>query len=739
MSRRRRDLLGARLRSFVLLQGPVVRRWTLIVLVAGIPLLFLRTGSDPFNVPKLSVLITGVTFVLCLRLVELLQGAPARSLGRLFVPASLFGVAVVVAWVFADYHYWSLLGLFGRFQGLVPYLFVILFGVLIADAFDGERDRLSMALVVAGTIVGGYALIQVVGLDPFKWQLGAASGPAAQAISTLGNPNFTGGFLGIVLPLVVGVWVTDPPRRAFLKRTIPLIAAGWIFARSEGGWAAGVAGLAVLGGFVLAPRVRRARVVGFLLAVGVAALPVAVIVISVLLPQQRLPLTADERGQWWIAATRMGIDSPLVGHGPNAFAIDGVRFRTEEEAREQRFEYSDDPHSVPLSLFSGWGILGVVGFAGTVVWMVQRGGRLGSTDLVGASFLAAGAAYVTQSFVSIDELSLRLVFWTCLGGLALSTPALVASESSAKQTRTTSRARRKRKLQVAGPFRRPFLVVPCVLATAGALAWSAMFVRADALFHEGQLHFEQGDTEAGAAAIRSALAFREDYRYRHLLGFYLGRAATEEGPSAEPLIDQMMSVLAYADHFPDLPALRDRGRLMSEWKPHDPSINSKALDSYLRALALDPLNPLLRAEATEVAIVAKRFDDLERIVTGVSDELRDDFPIFWVGLAESEAAVNELDAALEHYERAIERSGQNPEFMAGYASVAIEARRYRDAVDLLSPLLRSLNDADLWGLAALSYAHLSDEDQARIAIEQALAIDADQSQALEARLILRSD
>jgi hypothetical protein len=63
-----------KVRTFLLEKGPVVRRYILLTVVVGVPVIFLRTGQDPFNVPKLALMTAGVALAGTLRLAEALQG-----------------------------------------------------------------------------------------------------------------------------------------------------------------------------------------------------------------------------------------------------------------------------------------------------------------------------------------------------------------------------------------------------------------------------------------------------------------------------------------------------------------------------------------------------------------------------------------------------------------------------------------------------------------------------------------
>lgn len=731
--------MNVKARHFLVERGPIVRRYVLLGLVAGVPTVFLRTGTDPFNVPKLALLIGGLSVVAGLRAAEMLQGSvSARRLSRLITPALAIALPVTLAWLFADQRYWSVFGLFARFQGLIPYLLAVLLGVLVADAFD-RVDDIIWALVAAGAVVGAYAVVQVLGLDPFEWQLGTLSLRARQTLSTLGNPNFTGGFLGVLLPLVIALLARANRRqKILLLRIAPLIVAGWVFSQSEGGWAAGVAGLAIVTGSILSPRLRWARAAAFAAATVVALIVLATVLVTLAIPSVNIPFTASERGQWWVAATRMGIESPLVGHGPNAFAVEGVQYRTREDALSQGYNYTDDPHSVPLSLFAGWGVLGVVGLLCLVGWVVRRGLSLAADDVVGHALTGAAIGYFVQSLVSIDELSLRVTLWALIGGLAIH-----SSNPSASRTPASRRSkvdRRNRRSREAVRLRNRFPVVLVAVGVILAMAWSALFIRADALFSQSRLLFLEDQPSAAKARAQEALSFREEYRFRHLLAFELGKEAIEigDGAAARQFVSEMSDVFSYVTKFPDVLALRDHGRLLHEWKPNDRGTNEDALILYQRAIYLDPFNPLIRVEAGEVALAAEDFLAVEAIVDSVPVATRDSFPILWAQIGQSHLARGKAETAIPHFQRALQLEPQNPEFIMGAARSALGVGDNQTVVDLVVPVAASLDRPDLWGVLALAKARLAELPAALAAIERALALDPQQYEARRAQQIVES-
>lgn len=125
-----------------------VEHWLLLFTAAVLPVVY-TPGllDDPYDMPKVTLLLAVVCLALSLRVAAGLLGAPWSGLRILLLPAAALSLAFVASWLASDYRSWSLLGLYLRYGGLIPYLGVIVFGLLAADAFAGRSERLLYGLL----------------------------------------------------------------------------------------------------------------------------------------------------------------------------------------------------------------------------------------------------------------------------------------------------------------------------------------------------------------------------------------------------------------------------------------------------------------------------------------------------------------------------------------------------------------------------------------------------------------
>ena len=654
--------MGRCMRERLLREGPLWRKRLLLGLVVLVPLLVLRDLNDPINVPKLACLLVGVSVVATIRAWELLQGATSEGLKRLLIPAAALALPLVLGWLFSPYKGWSLFGIYPRYLGLVPYLVVIAFGVLLVDAFEGDVRPIAWAVTAAGALAGGYSVIQWIGLDPFDWSVGGETAPDRYVVSTFGNPNFAGAWLATALPVAAGLFLVEPDRRIWLGVALAFTSAGWVAAGSEVAWIAGLAGLLVLGGWVASPRWRWARVAAAIGSGLMAAAVVGAVIATIAGVDADRLVTAQRRGDWWQAAIGMAADSPVVGRGPNAFALEHPSYRTQQDAQLVGLGITDDPHSVPLSLLTGAGITGLAGFLILIGWTVRRGFSAAPGPSLAAAFLASATVYFVQSLASIDTVSLRTALWVALAGLAASKVSLVADKQR-KAKRASSR-----KLS---PVQHPAGVIVALVLGLCSVAFAATLLLNDAQFAHANDLFRGGDLNASQTEFEASSTGRSEIAYRRAYGNLLGDVAVALENEGKPFIEQSKREFSFVNEVPQVNSLVDYARTLRDWVPHDPTAADDAGDLYLRAARLDPRDPVLLVEAVPFFL---EHEDFAAIAIALRPHVREiGRSDLWGALALAEAQLGNVARARRAMEAALQLDPVEPNAVA--AGLVLERQK----------------------------------------------------------------
>jgi hypothetical protein len=411
----------------------------------------------------------------------------------LTVASVAFLFALVLTSVLSDQPWVAFTGLTVRGAGAITYGLCL---VLMHSVYQLGRRRslrpVVSAFVVAHALVVIYALLQAYGLDPFSWSFYV--GPV---FSTLGNPNFSAGCIGLTLPLVT--WVAFGSRFPVVLRVIGGAGVGassvaLAYLNSFQGDVAALAAIAVLGQWAW-QRGRRDRLATVAIVLPVAAvitgvplmldtpakgtllsltvvsgacaglgtwwdrhssveaeavdedavvepetvtffggplwhrsiLVLAVMAAGVVLFGSRvldqLGSGLEQRFAFWRTSLSIFASSPIVGTGLETYSAQFTAHRPLSHAMEYEFVLSDSPHSVPLGLLSGGGLLLALTYLATmtvIFWAGLRAVRYadGSERSLYVAVLAAWVAYQVQSSVSIDMPGLIYTQWV-LGGILL--------------------------------------------------------------------------------------------------------------------------------------------------------------------------------------------------------------------------------------------------------------------------------------------------------------------------------
>ncbi|SVA09402.1 uncharacterized protein METZ01_LOCUS62256, partial [marine metagenome] len=205
-------------------------QWVLIVLlIVGIPTVFLRTTLTTFDIPQLTLLwmLAGAVALIGFhRLID--SGNLTIGPLALTITSACFLTSLFLTSVLSEQPWVAFTGLTVRGAGALTYALCL--GLLHTVYRLGRRRSavpLLLAFVVAHVLVAGYTLLQAGGRDPFVWSSGEIYvGPV---FSTLGNANFSAGYLGLTLPILV--WVPfGSPCHAILRLSAGAIVGASVIA-----------------------------------------------------------------------------------------------------------------------------------------------------------------------------------------------------------------------------------------------------------------------------------------------------------------------------------------------------------------------------------------------------------------------------------------------------------------------------------------------------------------------------
>ncbi len=304
-----------------------------------------------------------------------------------------------------------------RISEAVKGLIIMILGASLMSTWP----RVRLALGTLAVVAASFATISVIQIAmhahyEFGGLLQVQSGniyadvSQFRAAGPVGDPNFYGQILLIVLPLAASLAVTSAHKRILFACAAVAILAGVLVTYSRG------AMLSVLAMLVLVPffvPIRRHLVVKAALAAVVlmAVTPSTVVrrfdtVTNAVKkesgsqPEEARDASVDKRKLLLATGLRMFEDSPLFGVGAGNFGTHYARFANEVGSSAPQYDDPGDrqyPHSLYLELAAENGLLGLASFAAAMVAAFVSLAPSRQKSFVTAAIAIALAGYLVSS------------------------------------------------------------------------------------------------------------------------------------------------------------------------------------------------------------------------------------------------------------------------------------------------------------------------------------------------------
>jgi len=639
--------------------------------IAVFVLVFDVSVRDVFDLPKatfthaLAWVLLGVVLV-----VGLVDGVRV-PVSPLFL--SFYGLvaAELLTTATAANQYVAVFGEVGRYLGLTTHAVLALIAVTIALAADYPRRAAWLAWSVAAVAVAAsvYAVVQAAGADPITW---VDLDSQARPFGTLGNPDFYGQFLSVIVIGCAAAIVFAGTAVGRLRWAIAALglesAVLMVVVATRGSVIGVVAGLFVIGLLWLRRTGATRRALSRLALAG-AALVVALVVVVFATPLgSRLFALADSpevsgRVLIYTAAARIFSDHPVLGVGFENFAVAYPRYEEAEGLKNNRTQTS--AHSWLFHTAATTGVLGLATLAALLVAFAvhawQRARDADATALLVAT--AATAAYYGSGLVLPGAQSIQWIPWACLG---------IALASDLRSARVIARMPG---LRLPGLAR---LVIVLAFAGAAFLQLTSLTANRSAKTAETSLR-----VETAARAVAAARAATTADPGRAIYWNDLGRAL-------ELVDDQSAARGAYVEataRSPYTAAFWWNLARMQEYfaERGDEAAKAAAYDAMARAIAAGPQNP-------------DTFDQFARIQFALGDlagalassqkaiDLYPGDPKYYTVAADAARRLSDVPRSLEFLRRGVANTDAN-DLRVTFARRLIEAGQFAEARAVLQVVI----------------------------------------------------
>ena len=333
------------------------------------------------------------------------------------IPILLFFIVFVISSFNSAY-------IHGSFMELLRLLNLALIFYIVVNFIRSEAQikRLLAVIVAIGTGIALFGILQYLGVMQRSWW------SSAEFLSaTFVNHNHFAGFIGLIIPLSIGMILSEKNtgKKLLYIYSFLILSAAVLLSMSRGGWLS--LGISMFFMLVVISRKGKARFVSFILILSAIALGVFIfkaVDLPVLLERVSSYKELDFSGRLsiWEGTAGMIKDNWVFGTGPGTFIHNFPGYRPLGLNRLINYAHNDY-----LEVFSDMGIFGLGLMIFTIVSIIKKG--LSTYSVAKSSFkkwisLSLATGVLCMAIHSIGDFNLRIpsnaILFTIFSGLLFS-------------------------------------------------------------------------------------------------------------------------------------------------------------------------------------------------------------------------------------------------------------------------------------------------------------------------------
>jgi O-antigen ligase len=394
--------------------------------------------EDPLNLPKMFVLVLFAAAVIGLSLPALLGARKITSnIQRSgLVLVGIFSLGLLISTAATDVKYTAIFGEYHRNNGALSYLAMAILTGVGALVFNlKSSDRYLKFYAVTGLILTAYGFLQAVGKDPVGWKI-----DYNPFITTLGNPNFTSGFLGISAVVLLLLTLEASNRKIQLALAVGLLADLYILYRS--GSIQGFFGFLIGAAIIIIVKLwlinKKYGQISLILA-AIGAMPVALAVLNIGPLASRLYQgTLRNRLDYWNASINMFKDHPIFGVGIDRFGEYYRQYAVQNQIVQGQI--TDNAHSVYMQILATGGLITFIPYLLVIFYITYIGFKAmlkasGAAKLRIAGIFGIWLGTAAVNIVAIDNLGVAVWFWITGGVLIAASSSIMSPQSQTENSK----------------------------------------------------------------------------------------------------------------------------------------------------------------------------------------------------------------------------------------------------------------------------------------------------------------
>jgi putative inorganic carbon (HCO3(-)) transporter len=406
---------------------------TIVLVLAVVPLLFIRFERFDFliiRIAALFILIISFMIIMAKNLKILGNVVERDSINKALL---VYLLLLVLSIPFSGNITRSIIGSPGRFEGLITIvLYIFLF--IIARLCPKLSDRLWLIIMTSGLLVSALGIVQFFGYYPFSDSVIMEFG--GRPYSTMGNPNFLGTYLVLIIPISMYIYVFK--NNKFGLAGFALLLYCLLCTSTRGAWLGFVASIVCLVGLhhiccnIMYDEKKR-YVIVFIIAVIILLifnfqtggrlldrfLSISNDAIDFLSNNEESDNAGAFRGFIWKRVIQMISNKPIFGYGiENLLEPFNELYENDLIAEFGKIRNFDKAHNEYLNIAVTTGIPSLISYLAFILLVLKRGWLNSKNNYMMITVISCVVGYLIQAFFNISMPVTAYVLWIYLGLIA---------------------------------------------------------------------------------------------------------------------------------------------------------------------------------------------------------------------------------------------------------------------------------------------------------------------------------
>jgi putative inorganic carbon (HCO3(-)) transporter len=332
-----------------------------------------------------------------------------------------------------------------RYESIFTLLSYVAVVIIFSNIVKREQEfHVMLKLLLFSTfLISLYAIIQYAGFNPTEHFILEARQTEHRVGSTIGNPNFLGKFLVLVLPLYIAYFVySDSNIKKFYFATgFVLSFLALIFTFTRGSWIGFFCSMILL--FIIIPEGKlvsdKAKKIFAVSVILFCTIFCAGLYFaedngkdrSSFFPMMKYKIRSSfdvEKGMGsatrlflWKNAVGLILEKPFFGYGPDTHVMVLRKVNLEYWRKFNNYVYIDRAHNNYLDIAIGRGLVGLGTYLSVIavfmvwLWKTMKRERERSRKILFCSIFAAFFGYLINDLFIFSVVSVSPTFWSLMG------------------------------------------------------------------------------------------------------------------------------------------------------------------------------------------------------------------------------------------------------------------------------------------------------------------------------------